>query len=109
MSRLIPLNPQDVAQRLQAGGAVLVDIREPEEFAARRVPRALSRPLSRLAGALGVEPGCEVIFMCRSGMRTSANEARLAAAVSARAFVLHGGLDAWAAAGLPVDEPRRAA
>jgi rhodanese-related sulfurtransferase len=41
-------------------------------------------------------------------MRTGANAARLAAPVAGDAFVLAGGVDAWAAAGLTVAEDRRA-
>ena len=103
------LHPADVAERLNTGRAVLIDIREPDEFARRRAKGALSRPLSAFAGAaLAIEPAKEVIFTCRSGMRTQANGGRLADAVDAQAFILDGGLDAWAAAGLPVDEDRAA-
>jgi rhodanese-related sulfurtransferase len=41
-------------------------------------------------------------------MRTGANCDRLAAAVDGQAYVLEGGVDAWAAAGLPVSEDRKA-
>jgi rhodanese-related sulfurtransferase len=83
---------------------VLVDIREPDEFARRHVKGALSRPLSGFETAhLRIEPGVDVVFTCRSGMRTAANCDRLAARVDGAAYVLDGGLDAWAAAGLPVE------
>jgi rhodanese-related sulfurtransferase len=102
---LIPLKPRDVARRLSAGAAVLIDIRESEEFTTRHVAGALSRPLSRFdPKGLGVEAGREVIFTCRTGMRTAAHCNRLADAVGGAAFVLEGGLDAWAAVGLPVAE-----
>ena len=41
-------------------------------------------------------------------MRTRSNCDRLTAAVTGAAFVLEGGVDAWAAAGLPVQEERSA-
>lgn len=108
-AKLISLNPAAVAERLKAGTAVLVDIREPDEFARRHVRGALSRPLGGLEAArLKVEPATEVVFTCRTGMRTGANCERLAAQVQGQAFVLEGGVDAWAAAGLPVDEDRKA-
>jgi len=106
---LISLKPEDVAQRLTGRRAVLVDIREPDEFARRHVRGALSRPLSTFEAAhLKVEPGRDVVFTCRTGMRTGANCERLAAVVDGAAYVLDGGVDAWAAAGLPVDEDRKA-
>jgi rhodanese-related sulfurtransferase len=40
------LAPQDVATRLRAGTAVLVDIREPDEFARSHIAGARSMPLA---------------------------------------------------------------
>ena len=83
--------------------AVLIDIREPDEFARRHVKGARSRSLTSLeATPLAVEPGREVVFTCRSGMRTAANARRLASLVKGQAYVLEGGLDGWATAGLPL-------
>ncbi|MBV1692602.1 rhodanese family protein [Novosphingobium sp. G106] len=103
------LSPREVQARLAAGGGVLVDIREADEFARAHVPGAQSRPLSALEQAhLAVDPGTDVIFSCRTGMRTAASCDRLAALVVGDAYVLDGGLDAWSKAGLPVEEDRRA-
>jgi rhodanese-related sulfurtransferase len=99
---LTPLSPREVADRLQSGRAVLVDIREPDEFAAEHLPGAVCAPLSAFEQAdLGLQPGCEVIFMCRSGGRTGAYCDRLAARIEGGACVLDGGLNAWKSAGLP--------
>ena len=106
---LTPLNPAGVAQRLKAGRAVLVDIREPDEFARRHVKGALSRPISAFETAhLNIEPERDVVFTCRSGTRTQANCERLAARLGREAFILDGGLDAWAKAGLPLETDARA-
>jgi rhodanese-related sulfurtransferase len=106
---LIALKPEHVEERVRQGHALLIDIREGDEFARRHVPGALSRPLSRFeAVALPEMAGTDVIFTCRSGMRTSANAERLAAPVGGTAYVLEGGLDAWARAGLPVEANRKA-
>lgn len=109
MSRLIPLSPADVAARLSAGTATLIDIREPDEFARRHIAGALSRPLSGFEAAhLRVDPGRDVIFTCRTGNRTSANCARLQASIAGDGYVLDGGVDRWAEAGLPVAGDRNA-
>ncbi|KRA67004.1 hypothetical protein ASD89_01900 [Caulobacter sp. Root656] len=106
---LIPLKPDDAARRLADRRAILVDIRETDEFARRRARGALSRPLSSLdAGGLGLPDAREVIFTCRSGQRTGANSVQLAAACGRGAYVLEGGLDAWAAAGLPLEVDAKA-
>lgn len=101
---LHPLSPQLVRERLDAGRAILVDIREADEFARSHITGAQSQPLSTWEKAhLSVDPGADVIFTCRSGMRTAGACDRLAARIRGDAFVLNGGLDAWAKAGLPVE------
>ncbi len=106
---LIALKPERVEERVRQGHALLIDIREDDEFARRHVPGALSRPLSRFdAVALPEMAGTDVIFTCRSGMRTTANAERLAAPVGGTAYALEGGLDAWARAGFPVEANRKA-
>lgn len=106
---LTPLHPNAVAERLKSGKAILVDIRDPDEFSHRHVAGALSRPLPVFEAAkLKIDPDRSVIFTCRTGMRTNANCARLAEAVEGEAYVLDGGIDAWVAAGLPVEADRAA-
>lgn len=51
------------------------------------------------------------MFHCKSGARTHANTAALAAAAqgaACEAYALEGGLEAWKAAGLPVAKDRKA-
>lgn len=103
------LAPQEVQARLAAGRALLVDIREPDEFARAHIAGSRSQPLSALERAhLDVAPDTDVIFTCRSGMRTAGACDRLAARISGQAYVLDGGLDAWTRAGLPVEQDARA-
>lgn len=101
---LAPLSPVEVRDRLAAGRAVLIDIREADEFARSHIAGARSQPLSTWEQAhLSVAPDADVIFTCRSGMRTQGACDRLAARVTGRAHVLDGGLDGWKRAGLPVE------
>ncbi len=94
------------AKRLMDQGAVLVDIRDPDEHARARVPGARNLPLTELESTSFPETAV-VIFHCRSGMRTQTNVARLAKAVSGQAYVVEGGIDAWSKAGLPVEVDAR--
>ncbi|WP_313312882.1 rhodanese family protein [Pulveribacter sp.] len=106
----IPLQPLDAlaARRLiDTGGALLVDVRAPDEHARERIAGALSVPLEQLrseaqaAGArLAGAPA--VIFHCRSGQRTAMHAQALADCAPCQAYVLEGGLDGWKRAGLPV-------
>ena len=88
------------AQRPIDEGALLVDVREPDEHAREHVPGACNTPLSRL-DALPAN-ATAIVFHCRSGARTSVNASRLAAAAGCQAYILEGGIDAWKKAGLPV-------
>lgn len=103
MTTLTPLKPADVAERLKARQAILIDIREPDEFAREHVSGAVHAPLSRIDTlALAGHAGRDVIYTCRTGNRTGVNGVKLAACVPGEAFVLEGGLDAWKAQGLPI-------
>lgn len=110
------LSPADVARKLDAHEILLVDVREPNEFAAERIPGALLYPLSTFDPAVLPGPGREtIVFQCGSGVRSAK---ALAAASGAGVKVvghLAGGLKAWKEAGLPTvkadsptDEPHAA-
>ena len=92
------------ARQLVADGAVLLDVREADEYARERIPLARNVSLAALSQASALTNGARaLIFHCRSGARTSANASRLAAAAAGcDAYILEGGLDAWKRAGLPV-------
>lgn len=89
-----------------ASGAKLVDIREDKEVAQVRIPGAEQVALSRIeAGArVDANAGDKVIFQCLSGLRTVKNADKLADATGGEGYALDGGLNAWRAAGLPVEE-----
>lgn len=96
------------ARLLLESGAVLVDIREPDEHARERIPEAQLAPLRSIGrSALPARGAGPVIFHCRSGARTRANADALAAAANCDAYILEGGLDAWKRAGLPVLTDRK--
>lgn len=98
------LTPQEVAQGLEVGRIVLVDVREPNETAVERFPGAVLVPLSTFDPAtIPAPPGSEVVFACRSGRRSAA--AALAAQEQGFAYDAHlaGGILAWTAAGLPTE------
>ena len=99
------VNPQQAQELLSQGGAQLVDVREPYEHEAGRIPGSLHIELQQLpseAGSLDRER--PILFYCRSGSRSAlAADAFAASGFDARN--LDGGLEAWVAAGLPI-EPR---
>lgn len=97
------IDPQSLAQMLDRGEALLVDVREPDEFRADHIAGAINLPLSRFdPSQLPQGHGRKLILNCAAGGRSGK---ALAACDSARAAVdghLAGGIGAWRAAGLPL-------
>lgn len=89
-------------------GAIVLDVRTPEEVAAGRLPGARSIPLDRLgttldAGEFPATTETPILVYCRTGRRSAQAAALLAERGYARVYDLDGGITAWAEAGLPVD------
>lgn len=103
MSILPKITPADLQQRLQRGEIVLIDIREPSEYAREHIHGARLVPLAAIdSHDFDTERNKTAVFTCRSGNRTAMNASRLLAKGFREAYVLEGGLDAWKSAGLPV-------
>jgi rhodanese-related sulfurtransferase len=95
--------PTDVAVRLRRGEIELVDVREPYERAAGRIPGSRHIELEHLASNAETIPRDRpVVFQCRLGAR-SAMATRAFRAAGWDAHNLEGGADAWVAAGLPFE------
>ncbi len=79
----------------------VLDVREPDEWAAGHVPGSMHIPLADLPGRVDIMPAGRVLVVCRSGARS----ARATAFLNRRgseATNLGGGLQAWAQAGRPM-------
>ncbi|HUO96276.1 MAG TPA: rhodanese-like domain-containing protein [Steroidobacteraceae bacterium] len=93
------------AVRLVNGGALLVDIRPPEAFAAGHIAGARNISSAAIAdGAQALERFKEkaVIAYCDSGMTAGAAARHLGRLGFAKAYNLRGGLAAWRQENLPV-------
>jgi len=100
------LNAADAARLLHAHKILLIDVREPLEYASERIPGALLFPLSTFdAAALPDDESRRVVFHCGTGKRSLAAAERRLAAGQANAAHMGGGLAAWKASGLPVITP----
>lgn len=91
----LPTIPAQEAKRLIGEGAILVDIRSPDEHAREYIPNARSHPLASISEMPVGVGASAVIFHCRSGFRTTANAATLMTAVNCPAYILEGGLESW--------------
>lgn len=97
------LAPADVARWMAERAILLIDVREPDEYAVERIHGALLYPLSSFDPRSLPDTGeTKIVFHCGSGMRSAkalaaANDAGLSVAGH-----LTGGLKAWKDAKLPV-------
>jgi rhodanese-related sulfurtransferase len=95
------IGPEQAAALIEEG-AFLLDVREPDEWAAGHAPAAYHVPLGEVQQRHGEVPETTtVICVCRGGGRS----ARAAEALSVAGYTtmnLVGGMRAWAAAALPV-------
>lgn len=98
------VSPSELAAMIRGGKAVVVDVREPDEFAAGHIPGALNLPLSRFAASELPDPaGRMLVLSCAGGKRSAMALDRCGLAGSAVDTHLAGGFAAWQAAGLPVE------
>lgn len=109
MTALKPINAAELKRKLDAGEAILIDVREHDEHAREHILGAHLAPLSAIdVHDFDRDHNKAAVFHCKSGMRTQANAARLLARGFSDAYYLQGGIEAWKAAGLPVHSNRRA-
>ena len=85
------------------GEVLLLDVREPDEFAAGRAAGSMNIPMSLLAARAGeLSPEQRYITVCRSGARSRAATIRLRSR-GIKTLNMKGGLKAWVLVGLPVE------
>lgn len=102
------MDPAEAARRVEQGSAILIDVREPAEWAETGVATpAVLLPLSDLRGEraqwkpfLAKHAGKELILYCRSGTRSGIAAKLLAE--EGHPVANAGAFKHWQAAGLPV-------
>ncbi len=107
---LVVLDPQEAKAIVDRGGAVLVDVRNPDEYEMAHIPGSLHHPLKELDPAALVKASAKpVIFLCAVGVRSKIAADRMLAAGYQPVAHLEGGISAWLDAGLPVTSEADAA
>lgn len=96
------IGPLELQEMLAADQAMLIDVREANEFAQGHIAGAINVPLSNFDPASLPDAGGRIIVLqCAGGKRSGTALARCTAARAAIDTHLGGGLGAWRAAGLP--------
>lgn len=96
------------ASQAQKNGALLVDVREPEECSAGVAPGALLCGRSQIESRLeaeAIDPSRAVILMCASGQRSLLAGANLQEMGFRSVSSVKGGFSKWVHDGLPVEIP----
>ncbi len=84
-------------------GALIVDVRDPNEWAEYHIPGATLIPLATLADHLNELPrDKEIIVVCRTGVRSAKGRDMLRGAGFQQVTSLTGGVTMWKAQGYPV-------
>ena len=85
-----------LADNLAEGKPVLLDVREPYEFAAGHVKGARNIPLAQLGSKLSkLDPAAETYVICQSGNRSAAAVREMTRAGFTHVHNVKGGTSAW--------------
>ena len=97
------------ADHLVTAGALLLDVREDDEWAAGHAPAAVHLPMGEVADRMGeLATDRTIVCMCRVGGRSGSVALHLAGS-GYDVRNIAGGMQAWAALGLPVVDASGAA
>ena len=101
----------DAVKMINRKDALLIDVREPDEYASGHIPQARNLPAGQIKDRLKeIEKfkAKPVIVLCRNGQRSGTVATTLRTAGFAEAFKLRDGLTAWEQANLPLQKGAKA-
>ena len=101
------IEPPEAVRRINNEDAIVLDVREDQEFAEGHILNALHIPvgvLDKRLDELEAHKGKPIIVYCRSGDRAARASATLRKQGFNAVFKLNGGILAWRAASLPVQK-----
>ena len=84
---------------------LIIDVREPIEYAHEHIPNSINLPLKQLASKdLTSYKDKTAIFHCKSGNRTKLNEHVLKSTPFEKKYCIEGGIEAWKASGFNTEK-----
>ena len=100
-------NPIDASIMMGKGEALVLDVRTPEEFAEGHLKGAWNFDINGekfVEHIKGLEPNTPYIVYCQTGGRSSRATSLMHELGFGKAMNMMGGINAWKAAGLPVEK-----
>jgi rhodanese-related sulfurtransferase len=99
MAKVLEIDPQEAQRRLNGGKAVLIDVREPEEFRAARIDGARLIPMRELPSEIQkleeLADENELLLLCHHGVRSLQAAQWLREHGLENCFSVSGGIDRW--------------
>jgi rhodanese-related sulfurtransferase len=99
MTEPVDISPTEFRERWpnpSLDGAVLLDVREPDERTAASIDDALTIPMNEIPARIGELPKHQpIVVMCHGGMRSLRVAQFLKSKGFEQVFNLAGGIDAW--------------
>jgi len=94
--RIKTISTTELAENMSAGSVVLIDVREPYEFAAGHVPHAVNVPLGQIRAQAGrFDSSAETYVICQSGSRSATATKWLMKVGFTNVASVRGGTSAW--------------
>lgn len=105
-SQIMEIEPAAARGALQS--ALLLDVREPAEFEAARLPGAINIPRGVMEFKIGDHPqlaqrDADILVYCKTSGRAALAALNLKRMGYTKVRSIHGGFDAWSQLGLPVE------
>lgn len=98
------ITDEELKEMAKDNSVVIVDIREPMEFAREKIPHSRNVPVAELTKAdFSNEKDKKVIFTCRMGNRTRNAESALHSLGLNEIYCLTGGIEQWKRCGLKTE------
>jgi len=106
-SRIIEIEPATAQAALAS--ALVLDVREPAEFEAGRLPGAINIPRGVLEFKIGDHPqlsqrDADILVYCKTSGRAALAALNLQRMGHTNVRSIHGGFDAWSQLGLPLEK-----
>lgn len=103
-------SPEEIQQKIEVGGALIIDVREPDEYRQGFLAGSMNIPRGLLEFKISADAALQdldrtVIVYCKTSGRAALSVAAMQTMGFRNAISMAGGFDAWSAEGRQVVKP----